>query len=113
MDEVAFVIRDDVSIPGGATEIGVLGPLTHTTTLALGETLRHFLDASPTPCPRLRLDLSCCTCIDLDGLLALAVSQQAARAHGGDLRLVHVSPLITHQLRQHNFDTLLDATDQP
>ncbi|KQY56231.1 hypothetical protein ASD66_01150 [Nocardioides sp. Root151] len=52
--------------------------------------------------------MSCCTGIDVDGLLALAVAQHAARLRSGDLRLTRTPALIARQIRQHNFDHLLD-----
>jgi hypothetical protein len=66
----------------------------------LREELRRVIDADPSrPAPRLRLDLACCTCIDVDGLLALSVAQHAARLRGGDLHLAHVPSLIARQVR--------------
>jgi hypothetical protein len=85
----------------------VVGPITNTTAPALRDVLRRTIDDPTGPCPRLRLDLTCCTNIDLDGLLALTVAQHAAQLRGGDLRLEHVPPLIENQVRQHNFDDLL------
>ena len=106
MGELAIVLRKPPS--GHApTELGICGPITHTTTPALRDYLRGLLDTTPTPCPRVRLNMSCCTSIDVDGLLALAVAQQAADVRGGDLHLVQVPPLIDHYIRQHNFDSLL------
>ena len=58
---------------------------------------------------RLRLNLSGCTSINVDGMLALSVAQQAARSRGGDLHLVDVPLPIERQLRQHNFDDLLSS----
>jgi anti-anti-sigma regulatory factor len=104
MAEFATVGRDG-GAPDRAAETGVVGPLTHATTPALHDCLRRVIESRT--CPRLRLDLSCCTSIDLDGMLALSVAQHAARNRGIDLRLVHVPPLIARQLRQHNFDELL------
>jgi anti-anti-sigma regulatory factor len=104
MGELAIVGRDTVA-PDGSTEICVVGPITHTTTPALRDHLRRVIEASAFP--RLRLDLSCCTSINVDGMLALSVAQHAARSRGADLRLVDVPPLIERQLRQHNFDDLL------
>ena len=47
--------------------------------------------------PWIVLDLSCCTGIDVDGLLALAVAQ-TAELRGGDLRLAHTPALIARQI---------------
>ena len=58
----------------------------------------------------LHLDLTRCPQIDVDGLLALKVSQDEARDHGGDLHLIHVPIPIARQIRQHNFHDLLLGT---
>ena len=109
MGELAIVCRQLVAASDGSTEIGIVGPITHATTPSLRDHLRLVIGASPSP--RLRLDLSCCTNIDVDGMLALSVAQNAARARGGDLHLVDVPPLIERQLRNQDFDDLiLDPT---
>jgi anti-anti-sigma regulatory factor len=110
--EFAIVSRQS-GAPDGATETGVVGPITQATTPALRDYLRRVIESAPCPC--LRLDLSCCTGINVDGMLALSVAQHAARSRGVDLRLVDVPPLIARQLRQHNFDDLLadPASDPP
>lgn len=88
MGELSIVLRQP---PGdhGSTELAVAGPLTHATTRALRDYLRHLLATTTTPGARILLDMSCSTNIDVDGLLALAVGQHAAQIGGGDLRLVH------------------------
>jgi len=112
MGELAIVLRKPPN-DHRPTELGICGPITHATTPALRDYLRRLLDTTPTPCPRLRLDMSCCTRIDVDGLLALSVAQHAVGIRGGDLHLVHVPPLIDRYIRQHNFDYLLiDPTAQ-
>ena len=112
MGELAILLRRPPS-DHEPTELGICGPITHTTTPALRDYLRRLLDTTPTPCHRVRLDMSCCTSIDVDGLLALAVAQHAAGVRGGDLHLVQVPPLIDRYIRQHNFDSLLiDPTAQ-
>jgi anti-anti-sigma regulatory factor len=97
---------------GGSDEpldICVAGPITRTTTPALRDHLRRLIATRPSPSSgsRLRLNLSGCTSINVDGMLALSVAQQAARSRGGDLHLVDVPVPIERQLRQHNFDDLL------
>jgi anti-anti-sigma regulatory factor len=112
MSELAIVLRKPPN-DHEPTKLGICGPLTHATTPALRDYLRRLLDGTPIPCTRLRLDMSCCTSIDVDGLLALAVAQHAAGIRGGDLHLVHVPPLIAHYIRHHDFDDLLiDPTAQ-
>jgi len=91
----------------GPTELAITGPLTHATTPALRDYLRRLLDTTTTSRPRILLDLSRCTSIDVDGLLARAVAQNAAQARGGDLHLTHTPPPIAHQIRQHNLEHLL------
>ena len=89
----------------------VVGPITHRTALALRDVLRDIDPPSPPRRLELHLDLTRCSRIDVDGLLALNVSQDEARDRRGDLHLIHVPPLITRQIRQHNFhDLLLDTT---
>ena len=112
MSEFALVSRHPDALDG-STEIRVVGPITRTTTPALRDYLRSVIAAGPTPfpCHRVRLDLSRCTNISVDGMLALSVAQHAARSRGGDLHLVRVPLPIERQLRQHNFDDLmLDPT---
>ena len=115
MDELAITCRPQ-GAPDGPPEIRVAGPITRTTTPALRDYLRRLIADGPLsfPCPRLRLNLSACTKINVDGMLALSVAQHAAHSRGGDLRLVDVPIPIERQLRQHNFDDLLldQASDQ-
>jgi len=107
MSELAIVARTD-PVSDGSADIGIVGPITHATASALREAVRGAIHVdSARPCPWLRLDLTCCTNVDIDGLLALAVAQQAARAQGGDLYLEHVPALIERQVRQHHFESLL------
>jgi ABC-type transporter Mla MlaB component len=107
VSELAIVVRTEPH-PDGAADLGVVGPITHETAFALRDAVSGVMHTDPSgPCPRLRLDLSCCTNVDVDGLLALAVSQQAARDLGGDLYIDQVPPLVERQVRQHNFDILL------
>jgi len=107
VSELAIIVRTD-PVPDAAAELGIVGPITHASAPALREAVRGIIHADPSrPCPQLRLDLTCCTNVDVDGLLALAVSQQVARGHGGDLYLENVPPLIERQVRQHHFDSLL------
>jgi anti-anti-sigma regulatory factor len=94
----------------GPTELGICGPITLATTPALRDYLRRLLDTTLTSCPRMRLDMSCCTSIDVDGLLALAVAQHAADLRDGDLHLVQVPPLIDRFIRQRNFDHGVEGT---
>ena len=108
MSELAIICRPQ----GGSDEpldICVAGPITRTTTPALRDHLRRLIATRPSPSSgsRLRLNLSGCTSINVDGMLALSVAQQAARSRGGDLHLVDVPLPIERQLRQHNFDDLL------
>jgi ABC-type transporter Mla MlaB component len=110
MGELAIQLRTP-SCDHEPTELGICGPLTHATTPALRDYLRQLLEASSPGCTRVRLDMSCCTNIDLHGLLALAVAQHAAQLRGGDLHLVRVPPLVDHYVRQHNFDHLLTGPD--
>jgi anti-anti-sigma regulatory factor len=104
MGELGFVVHNLPTV-GDVTTLGVVGPITSATTHALRDAVRTAIRACPNL--HLRLDLCCCTSVDLDGLFALAVAQQDARAHGGDLYLLNVPPLVAHQLQQHNFDGLL------
>lgn len=108
MTEIAIIVQSDPT--DDDVDLGVVGPITHATASTLRDAVRKVVHADPSrPCPRLRLDLTCCTNVDLDGLLGLAVSQQVARSYGGDLFLEHVPPQIERQVRQHNFDSLLHS----
>jgi len=111
VSELAIVVRID-PVSEGSADIGVVGPITRATARGLREAVRDAVRGASRPdparpCPRLRLDLTGCTDVDVDGLLALAVAQQVARAQGGDLYLEHVPALIERQVRQHNFESLL------
>ena len=105
MGELAIVCRHLGAASDGSTELGVVGPVTHATTPPLRDHLRLVIGASTSP--RLRLNLSCCTNIDLDGMVALSAARQVARDCGGDLHLVNVPPLIERQLRHHDFEDLI------
>lgn len=96
--------NDDVPVV-----LEVVGPITHRTARALRDVLRDIDPPSPTRRLQLELDLTRCPRIDVDGLLALKVSQDEARDHGGDLHLINVPPPINRQIRQHNFHDLLDT----
>lgn len=109
MGELAIVLRKPPS-DDGSTRLGIAGPLTHATTPVLRDYLPRLMDTTVGR-PRIVLDMSCSTAIDVDGLLALAVAQHAAELRGGDLRLTHTPALIVRQILQHNFDHLLhDST---
>lgn len=106
MGELAIVLH---RTPGDhePTELGIVGPLTHVTTPALLDYLRHLLDTTTTRGAGILLDMTCCTHLDVDGLRAVASSQQAARMSGEDLHLVRTPPLIARQVRQQHFERLL------
>jgi anti-anti-sigma regulatory factor len=109
MGEFAIVLRN-ASGDDESTVLGIAGPLTHATTPVLRDYLRRLMDTA-TSGPRIMLDMSCCTCIDVDGLLGLAVAQRAARLRGGDLHLANLPAVLARQIRQHNFEHLLhDST---
>jgi anti-anti-sigma regulatory factor len=109
MGELAIVLRNPPS-DDGSTRLGIAGPLTQATTPILRDHLRRLMDTTAGR-PWIVLDMSCCTDIDVDGLLALAVAQHAAQLRGGDLRLTHTPALIARQILQHNFEhLLLDST---
>lgn len=90
----------------GWIRLRVLGPINRATAATLRERLTDHLTH------RVRLDLGCCTGIDLDGLLALAVAHDSAAARGGALLLGPVPPLIGDYVRSHNMGHLL-AKDPP
>ena len=106
MGELAIVLRTPADQPG-TNVMGLIGPVTRDTAPALRDYLQRLLDTAPPPSRQVLLDMSCCTGIDVDGLLALAGAQQAARRHGGALHLTTPPPLIARQIRQHNFGHLL------
>lgn len=109
MNESAIIFRSSDAASEGYADVGIVGPLTHATAPTLRQHLRFIVERSPSHV--LRLDLSCCTNINIDGMFALQAEQHAARDRGGDLHLAHVPPLIERQLRQHNFNGLLDRTE--
>lgn len=109
MNEAAIIFRNSDATSDGYSDVGIAGPLTHATVPTLRQHLRFIVERSPSHV--LRLDLSCCTNINIDGMFALQAERDAARDRGGDLQLAHVPPLIERQLRQHNFDGLLERTE--
>jgi anti-anti-sigma regulatory factor len=109
MDKIAITVRDQTNEERRghrARVVGVVGPITHRTTLTLRDFLRSAVHP-PDQSPRLLLDLSCCTTVDVDGLLALKVIQEEIRDHGGELHVIRVPPLIARQIEQHNFQDLM------
>lgn len=107
MSELAIVLRNPPDEDGSA-RLGIAGPLTHATTPVLRDYLRRLMDTTTGP-PSILLDMSWCTGIDVNGLLALAVAQHAAGLRGGDLRLTRTPALIARLVRQHNFEHLLSG----
>ena len=84
MSEFALVSRHPDALDG-STEIRVVGPITRTTTPDCATTFAASSRLArphpqPVPCHRVRLDLSRCTNISVDGMLALSVAQHAAAA---------------------------------
>jgi anti-anti-sigma regulatory factor len=90
---------------GNSTVFAVIGPLTASTSSALHAHLHHLLAHADST--DVRLDLSCCTNLDTDGILGLDVAQSRASRMGIDLLLVGVPPLLERLIRQHNFQHLL------
>ncbi len=87
----------------GVVSLSLFGPLHQPTIFALRRALREHQRE------HVRLDMSNCIFIDLDGLLALAVAQRAALALGGSLVLCSVPPLIEDRIRRAHFDALIEA----
>ena len=111
MTDCAITVRDDEAAAVNAITIGVVGPIRAGEARGLRELLRRTIHAEPDePCPVLRIDLSCCTAIDVDGILALDAAQDAAQSRGGKLWLVEAPPLIADQLRRLNFEHLFVET---
>jgi anti-anti-sigma regulatory factor len=90
---------------GGSTVFAVIGPLTASTSSTLHAHLHHLLTGAHNT--DVRLDLSCCTHLDADGMLSLDVAHGWASRSGIDLLLVGVPPLFERLIRQHNFEHLL------
>jgi anti-anti-sigma regulatory factor len=99
---------------GAPTVVAVIGPLNAHTTPALHEHLQRR-PTTPTADPtddagegtRVLLDLSCCTNIDIDGLLGLDVAHRDAKRRGIDVQLARVPALIERLINQHNFGHLM------
>jgi anti-anti-sigma regulatory factor len=120
MDELIIRVRhrDEEGVTNRTTSLELIGPLARGTAQLLRDHLRHVINQdAPDPCPLLLLDMSHCTYVDVDGLLALAVARTAARSRGGDLHLTQLPPLIERQVRQHNLEELIqdggDAQPSP
>jgi anti-anti-sigma regulatory factor len=92
---------------GDPTVIAAIGPLTAHTTPTLHEYLQRTSGNDAAAEHTVLLDLSCCTNIDVDGLLGLDVAYQDAKRRGIDLKLARVPALIERLVRQRNFGHLL------
>lgn len=91
--------------------LSLTGPLDHTTAPEVRNHLRELISTEQ-PCPHLILDLSGCTGIDIQGLLAVSVPRQAARGRGGDLHLSDLPHVLRRHLQQLGFLQLI-AQDVP
>lgn len=98
-----------LQVTTGSARLGIVRPLTQATTPVLRDHLRRLINTTA-GLPWIVLDMSNSTSIDVDGLLAVAVAQHAARLRGGDLQLTQTPALIARQIRQHNFEHLMDST---
>lgn len=92
-----------ISRRDGVVSLSLIGPVHQPTLLALRRVLRQHQN------DHVRLDLTNCIYLDLDGLLALAVAQRAARARGGSLTVSSVPPLIEDRIRRAHLDHLIEG----
>lgn len=90
---------------GSRTVFSVIGPLTASTSSTLHAHLHHLVTRPDKI--HVRLDLSCCTHLDTDGILSLDVAHGWASRSGIDLLLINVPPLFERLIRQRNFEHLL------
>ena len=90
---------------GNPTVFAVIGTLTAHSSSTLYAHLHQVLTRADNT--DARLDLSCCTHLDTDGILSLDVAHGWASRSGIDLLLVGVPPLFERLIRQHNFEHLL------
>jgi len=90
---------------GTPTVFAVIGPLNAHSSSTLHAHLHQLLTRADNT--DVRLDLSCCTHLDTDGILSLDVAHGWASRSGIDLSLVGVPPLFERLIRQHNFEHLL------
>jgi ABC-type transporter Mla MlaB component len=87
----------------GVVSLSLFGSLRRSTMFSLRRILREYRTE------RVRLDLSNCIHLDLDGLTVLAVAQRVARVRGGNLTLARVPPFIEDQVRRAHLDRLLES----
>ena len=81
----------------------IIGPITGATISTLVCYLRRALaTASAGQALEIRLDLSCCTNLTIEGALGLDSARREVQKRGGTLSLTRVPPLIEHVLHQHN-----------
>jgi anti-anti-sigma factor len=92
----------------GATAVFATGLLTFPEVHALREQLLGLIEGGAT---RVVVDLSKAAGIDSSGVGALVSGLKAARARGGDLRLVAPPPAIADVLGIMRLDELLVASD--
>lgn len=83
----------------------VTGPVGRSSVGLLRLTLSPHLDQA------VRLDMTGCTRLDLDGLFALAALDQEARDTGGRITLDPVPSELEEYLRQHSMSHLLGETE--
>ena len=92
-----------VSKRDGVVTLSLFGAVHQPTVFSLRRVLREHQSE------HVRLDLTNCVFLDLDGLMALAVAQRVARARGGSLMLCSVPPLIEDRIRRAHLDHLIEG----
>lgn len=85
----------------------LIGPITGATVPTLTSYLRRALACAPTgQALNVRLDLSCCTDLTIEGARGLARAHNEVQQRGGTLTLTRVPPLSKRILDQQNQDHL-------
>lgn len=111
MDAIYLIGADNTDDNERAQTSLVIGPITGATISTLVCYLRRALATVPAgQAFEIRLDLSCCTNLTIDGALGLDSARREVQKRGGTLSLTRVPPLIEHVLHQHSQHHLLGGT---
>jgi anti-anti-sigma factor len=85
--------------------VTAIGALDHGTAQDFRDKMRRLLDTADKP--MVVVGLSCCTNVDVHGLLALVGARHAVQVMGGDLHLAAVPPLIERLIRAESMEDQL------
>ncbi|MGW4596173.1 STAS domain-containing protein [Streptomyces sp. NPDC004457] len=97
----------ETTVTDGIRVLALAGEIDHHT----GDTLRHALDASGTPRPRVVVDMRQVTFMDSSGINILIAAHQALGEAGGWLRLAAVGESVMRTLTLIGVDAVIDCRE--